>query len=287
MTGTDGSQQWITPNGNWEVQPDGSVKWIPEDAFDSADAFTGFEDSKPPERTAEEFVNSGAATDGFTPDNSGNWVFRHFNRKLMAWPSDRMPLRVYISGTIQKARNGMVAGLITECLQQWCRVVNHNVSFVVTSDFRNADIYFLQRDPEGHVFAESTRHYTKKGLDTVQINVHEQTVKYLAERRLRAVLLHEAGHAMGLIDHSDNPNDVMSCYGCGVNASLKALSENDKNALRNIYAGQLATNSTARVLTYQWLSQASAKVFDASRTIRMDELPLPAGHTDLKSSRQN
>jgi predicted Zn-dependent protease len=58
------------------------------------------------------------------------------------------------------------------------------------------------------------------------------------ESVLKRTLLHELGHALGLLGHSPNPDDIMSeqtAYLLG-NTLTHTLSEGDKTTLRLLYS---------------------------------------------------
>lgn len=152
------------------------------------------------------------------------------------WPMEGRTLSVYVSETVQKARNGKVKQIIDESLRSWCGSLNNTLTYKFTNDFKIADIYFLQRDTANHEWADNERFYSKKGgLYMVKVSILERTVNELPEKQLKALMLHQSGHALGLIEHLHGDRDAMSENVCSTNTKVNGLSQGDKSEMRALY----------------------------------------------------
>lgn len=242
-------QGYIPPiTGSWTINGRGEPVFVPDpEDEENEDAFTGYADKYPPDKGDEYPVPVG---DIFSGRNN---IASRYTPDARRWKRDRLPLQVYTSQTIDGARNGRVRRIIEDCMDQWCSSAVPPIKWEFTFEFKNADIYFLQRPTEHNEWADNERGYHKDGLNTVKISLLEQTVKYLPERRLKAVLLHQTGHALGLIDHLDGPSDAMSMNVCDVNTKIAGLSAADRKAIRYLYAGDTLKYEPPKpkeVLTY-------------------------------------
>jgi len=218
--------------GHWAFTDDGETVWVPDSQDGSCpDAFMGFQDQSPPDKVDETF--GPIASDSFSATSST--YEGRFTPDQLRWAPERMPLRVYISATIEDARGGNVRKLIEESLDTWSSALPGSISWRRTWDFKEADIYFLQRDTENNEWADHERSTSKKGLDLIRVSLLEQSVLYLPERRLKSVLLHETGHAFGLIDHLPDKTDAMSLYVCDPKSPVTSISQHDVAALRRLY----------------------------------------------------
>jgi hypothetical protein len=108
------------------------------------------------------------------------------------------PLRVYISGVVSEARDGLVATEIVSALREWRNASNGKIRFVLTERYVDADILFVCENTVEHQWAENITSYHNSMFDRVRVRLLEETLYKLAPRRVRAVCLHEVGHAFGI-----------------------------------------------------------------------------------------
>jgi hypothetical protein len=244
--------------GKWQVEPDGTALFFPdEDATEGPDPFSGVDDSQPPNSREEHFcAREEPVGDAFTPVG---WLeyppSRSFLKESRRWQTSRMPLRVYVTEKIKLTRAGMITREIERSLHDWSAVLPE-FKYQYTEDFKNADIYFLERNTANDEWADNERFYSKNGLDEVRISLHWQTCEEVPQLQLRAILLHEMGHALGIIDHLNGFDDVMSERACDEKHPTSKLSEDDAEDIRLLYSGpdHPPKIPQARELTYRRFS---------------------------------
>ncbi len=154
---------------------------------------------------------------------------------ITLWREEQMPLRVYISLRVTRARDGRAKALIHECLDQWVRASDHIFTYELTEDYRNAELYFCQHDSFNNYWGETLHDFDKGRVEAAKIQLQEQTLLYLPERRFKAVCLHQIGHALGLSDVQSR-SSVMSQYCCESNCPIVQVSDLDKRYILDLYA---------------------------------------------------
>lgn len=233
--------------GRWSYDFDGQYVWIPKgDDFDPTET-NPFAEMRPPSRSREHFPWSNIQDEFDRSDDVTAADLLDVNVKR--WSHDGRVLSVYVSGTIERARNGKVKQLIDQSLAAWCEAIRGSLKYRFTNDFKQADIYFLQRGTANREWADNERFYSKTcGLYMVKVSMLERTVNQLPERQLKALLLHQSGHALGLIDHLSGERDAMSANVCSKETKVVGLTEQDKRQLKSLYwDGPLQRQATMQV----------------------------------------
>lgn len=156
------------------------------------------------------------------------------------WDSVRMPLRVYFSGGIEYARGGELRQTLKSALNAWCNAALGPVRYVITHDYKVADIVICEEFTTDHEWAESASEFHKGHLDHVKIRFIDSALNplKLPNAKLKAICLHEIGHALGVTGHSSNPKDVMSTASCDDAHPITALTAADQSMLWRIYANR-------------------------------------------------
>jgi hypothetical protein len=155
------------------------------------------------------------------------------------WSKEQMPLRVYISLSVSRARDGRAKQIIKQCLDEWVQASDHLVTYEMTEDFKNADVYFWQHSTADNFWAQTLQDFHKGRVETAKVLILERTLQYLPERRFRAVCLHQIGHALGLDDVTAD-NSVMSQYCSDATHPINQISEFDKRYLHGVYTTKQA-----------------------------------------------
>lgn len=151
------------------------------------------------------------------------------------WPNPNVPLRVYISGTVAAARDGLVSHEIKSALRQWCEASNGKVRYVLTDQYTAADIVFVCEVTSDHRWAENVTEYHNAMYDRVRVFLLEETLLKLAPKRVRGLCLHEVGHAFGIRNHSDDSHDAMSLAATDDFHPVLGLSNNDRKLIAKLY----------------------------------------------------
>jgi len=152
------------------------------------------------------------------------------------WEINRLPLRVYISGTVEAARGGLVRDTIKSALAQWARASNGVIRYQITNRFTESDICFVEQLTDNHEWAQTCVDYHKGPIDRVKVIMLSSTLGKLEEPRLKGLCLHEIGHAFGILKHSSNGRDAMSEMATDDNHPVVILSQTDKQRMAALYA---------------------------------------------------
>lgn len=164
------------------------------------------------------------------------------------WTADKFPLKVHVPSDAEVAAVGnykpQYGQALRQSFQDWQQRSNNAVSFtyVPTSAEANIDCVWtnnpanVSRPSEG---GEAKVQYdTIRGIDKVQIILLTRTPDGDANvpvNLIKAAALHEVGHAMGVLGHSPNPEDVMFCSVPAADLP-RPLTERDGNTLAYLYS---------------------------------------------------
>jgi predicted Zn-dependent protease len=158
------------------------------------------------------------------------------------WPDSAMPIRVYVAPfrwyeKSKQQESYAYNQMVYDSLDAWSQISGGKVQFqhVATLDQSQIDI--------------SWRRVDRKSLGHCEYLVNQQSLIYSAEIKIgisdglvhaqyndmdevKHTILHEIGHALGLLGHSDSPEDIMYVphqYG------VAQLSSRDAETLNTLY----------------------------------------------------
>ncbi len=236
------------PVANW-AEPTGG-QW---DSFTSGDAFSsGDRFSREPNlrgwtgnrRSRSRMVAFGfnrvpqlqGATNGtIGPASSFNTSQAPRKNSAPHWETARLPLKVYISGTVEYARNGLFRNEIKSALRAWREASGGKLNYVITTRFTEADIYFVCQQTADGQWAENITEFHQKMYDRVKVCFLEDTLLKLEPKRVRALCLHEIGHALGIMKHSTNNQDAMSLSATDDFHPIVVLTNGDRRIISSLY----------------------------------------------------
>ncbi len=181
---------------------------------------------------------------------------------ISRWSMTRMPLRVYFEPS-QDVRNyqNSYDTAVPRALDLWCKATEGKLSWRTVDEKRNADIELrFTADPaevgksESHSEAGicEAQSMRQKGAKIAGIN--HCVVKLLttdsdgnpySQDALEATAAHEIGHALGMREHSSNPNDVM--FFAATKTVKEGLTERDANTIKHIYNAVVYDNGRIEV----------------------------------------
>ncbi len=143
---------------------------------------------------------------------SGTWYVDSFGHgtSLYGWKVNRQPVRVYFAGDVAEVRDGLVKRVFIECMRQWCGATRGRLKFMVTEDWKSADITLCREFTSNHEYAENLPSFRDAWLEHVKIRLLDSACDKIGEVQLRAVLLHSAGHALGYFEHTADMNSAMN-----------------------------------------------------------------------------
>lgn len=169
------------------------------------------------------------------PDSGSDHTLKRGALPLYGWPRSRVPLRVYFAGDLDEARQGKLVRWYVDCMNQWCRATEGRISYNVTYDFRYADIVVARDLPNNCRLAENIPDFHDAWLDKVTIKLHDDTCDKLCEPVVRAILLHEIGHSLGVFDHSSERHSAMYENSSDPASPARALTAKDRAGVKDMY----------------------------------------------------
>ena len=151
----------------------------------------------------------------------GNNYIEHvsYDNKILRWDINTFPLKVYIESTSGKNLPNYYVSEIKECFSSW-RNASGFITFSYVKNPKNADIIVKFSEVDNSNCSEKGCKYVVaytvpivKGsrLKQMVITVYEKDPygRLLSTKELHNTVLHEIGHALGIMGHSDNANDLM------------------------------------------------------------------------------
>ncbi len=173
------------------------------------------------------------------------------------WPREQFPLKVFIEKSnkvfgVPEDSDAMLA----KSFESWnlstgklipIQLVDNKKEASITvrwtdriSDVKTADnVHLEQGVTQVEAFTtDSAEIGTIKHANITLLTIERRTGKALPSDAMRAVCLHEIGHALGVIGHSPNSADTM--YFSNSGRQLPALSRRDKATMNKLYGGETA-----------------------------------------------
>lgn len=168
------------------------------------------------------------------------------NNQILRWEDDAFPLTVYISTNSENHKQ-----IIKRAFDYWTYATGNFVSFVYTNQSVDANISVIVESeaksncPEGGCYyaaaltSPDISNNILEGMNMTLYTTDPYGKAYSYDQFYRTTL-HEIGHTLGIMGHSDNPEDLM--YSSGQhNVSeyfseyRNALSRQDLNTLNYLY----------------------------------------------------
>ncbi len=141
------------------------------------------------------------------------------NGMTVRWPDGAMPIKVHIAPFhwYEQSKNNdayMYNQMVVECLQRWTEVTNKKVRFQIVGDLQMSQINIawrrVDRKSLGHCeYAINDRSMVYSAEIKIGISDGVLSAKYNDPDEVRHTILHEIGHAIGLLDHSAHKRDIM------------------------------------------------------------------------------
>jgi predicted Zn-dependent protease len=162
---------------------------------------------------------------------------------LLHWPVRKMPLAVYLppppEGLFPDPES--VRAEVRRGVLDWTDVAAPGVpSFRFVESHGEADIpIFWAAEPTGdwyvaHCALQLNIRQKRFGVERVLVTGRWGDGRVADPSAIYMMVLHEMGHALGLIGHSDDPRDIM--YPRFSVDAEQGLSVRDRNTLRELYA---------------------------------------------------
>ena len=193
---------------------------------------------------------------GASKENAGKDYYAAVTRNgARLWPAKKMPLKVHIqSGDGIAGFKPRYAEILRTAFDEWSQASQGKVTFKFVDNSAGADIrcswtsepsQFKNRAERGEARVLYDRTTGAVQAATVVIlTIPTMDLHGVSDNQMRLVSLHEVGHALGLIEHSPHPADIM--FPGESPADIKRdLSERDRQTLIRLYALPNATSGSS------------------------------------------
>lgn len=168
------------------------------------------------------------------------------------WPDTAMPIKVHLSPfrwyeQEKQRESSAYNGMVMEALDTWSNISNGKVRFKVVNQLLESQINIkwrrVDRKSLGHceyLVNDRSMIYSAE----IQIGISDGLVhaRYNDTDEVRHTILHEIGHALGLVGHSNHPDDIMYVPH---QYDVASLSPRDIETLRWLYNLPVAFNYQA------------------------------------------
>lgn len=168
---------------------------------------------------------------------------------ICRWPDGAMPINVYVAPFTwyekkKQQESMMYRQMVLDALDTWRKATNGLVQFNMVDNLNNSQIDFkwrrVDRKSLGHCTYEMDKQYRLFSAE-IQIGISDGLLHaaYQDAGEVQHTILHEIGHSLGLIGHSDHPADIMYVphqYG------VHALSPRDRETITWLYSLPIGFN---------------------------------------------
>ena len=167
------------------------------------------------------------------------------SNQIVRWEDDAFPLKVYING------DSYHTGIVKNAFNYWAKITKNFVSFAYVDDSSDANIVVTitgdakTNCPNGECYyaaAMTTPDIKNNILKRMNLLLYrsDPNGRAYSDDKFYRTTLHEIGHTLGIMGHSENPEDLM--YSSGQHSYSdyfaeyrSALSRQDINTLNYLY----------------------------------------------------
>ena len=166
------------------------------------------------------------------------------------WLAEKLPIRVFLDPSLgMPGFRPPFHNIALDCLNIWARASGNRLGYIFVDDREQADLTFSWTT--SLVPSKKTRFHERVGLtepDLVEIDgggwkiehvtvslatLDPHTGQPIADEQMKSTCLHECGHALGLVGHSNNTADIM--FFSENSRQLPALTKRDKATIARLY----------------------------------------------------
>lgn len=176
---------------------------------------------------------------------SGDYLSVVTGQTLMRWPDNLMPIKVFIEdGSEVPGYRESFKNIFLGCLSDWSAASGGLARFVEVKKRRDAQMTVVWQAGSSSTNPPAEAGDTELYADghnisscRISILVTPQSAELpVTDNRLRAICLHEIGHALGLTGHTNNPADIMF-YSASFTDMPRTLSQRDASTIKHLYSG--------------------------------------------------
>lgn len=182
--------------------------------------------------------------------------------RVIKW--QKMPINIYIPNSIARDRYSKI---IESAFQEWQIASDKTVTFKKVDLPADADIVVCFVDSVENEVSEkafqagltkpSYKNDTFLKAEIMLLKNNPLTKKSFTEKQMHIIALHEIGHAIGIIGHSPNKEDMMYYR---PSFSIEGLSAKDINTLKLIYSPQTKNYKVAPYVIQQKIVEAKSYI---------------------------
>lgn len=208
----------------------------------------GLEEIELPEEIPEDSSSSSGKNDfslvGNSSDNSNNYLHNAIDGtgKVHKWTKKTIAIWV---------ANSSYQTTVYQAFAKYNKTFPELFKFMITQDRKKADIVvdmvnYLENSSGGNYYKQGNTdlNYNQKGeINSAHIRLLpiDNSGNYISKAKLYAIAVHEIGHAIGIMGHSQSSNDVM--YGFSATGEF---SSKDKETIRLMYSTNQEEVSSAK-----------------------------------------
>jgi predicted Zn-dependent protease len=170
------------------------------------------------------------------PSGSDFWEGTH-------WNFEKYPLKIYVDQSASKYYKSLYRDYVNYAFRVW-QMADSRLKYTFTNSSSDADIELFFVENLGKIYNKKYLGLTEYAANSrneimtskIQISLLTFFDEKLPDGEIKATIIHEIGHALGLA-HSDNEADIMFPYIIPPHSESKTyneLSRGDKKAIKTV-----------------------------------------------------